>query len=130
MPQSCSGRGAQTRGYPGQIALSDVIVWRKPVIPKCSSGLFVEGAQERAFVRLRRASGFLLNGQEKVTKEKATKEKATLPGACRATPVKSVRRGRAFRSGILPVRKGADIHVDSPAGLSSTTHRITRGLKI
>jgi hypothetical protein len=125
MPQSCSGRGAQTRVYPGQIALSDVIVLRKPVIPKCSSGLFVEGAQERAFVRLRRASGFLLNGQEKVTKEKAT-----LPGACRATPVKSVRRGRAFRSGILPVRKGADIHVDSPAGLSSTTHRLTRGLKI
>jgi hypothetical protein len=41
-----------------------------------------------------------------------------------------VRRGRAFRSGILPVRKGADIHVDSPAGLSSTTHRLTRGLKI
>jgi hypothetical protein len=28
-------------------------------------------------------------------------------------PSKSVRRGRAFRTGILPVRKGADIHVDS-----------------
>jgi hypothetical protein len=76
-------------------------------------------------VRLRRASDFLLNGQEKVTKEKAT-----LLGACRAAPDKSVSRGRAFRQGILPWRKGADIHVDSPAGLSSTTHRLTRGLKI
>jgi hypothetical protein len=66
-----------------------------------------------------------LNGQEKVTKEKAT-----LLGACRAAPDKSVSRGRAFRQGILPWRKGVDIHVDSPAGLSSTTHRLTRGLKI
>ncbi len=78
--------------------------------------------EAKAFVRLRRASGFLLNGQEKVTKEKAT-----LLGACRAAPGKSVSRGRAFRQGILPWRKGADIPVDSPAGLSSTTHRLTRG---
>jgi len=36
-----------------------------------------------------------------------------------AMPGKSVRQGRAFRQGILPWRKGVDIPVDSPAGLSS-----------
>jgi hypothetical protein len=32
---------------------------------------------------------------------------------CRRLPGKSVSRGRAFRTGILPVRKGADIPVGS-----------------
>jgi hypothetical protein len=48
--------------------------------------------------------------------EKVTKEKATLLGACRAAPDKSVSRGRAFRQGFLPWRKGAGIHADSPDG--------------
>ena len=45
-----------------------------------------------------------------------------LPGILRG---KFVRRGRAFRQGILPWRKGVDIPVDSPAGLSSPPHRRT-----
>ena len=49
-----------------------------------------------------------------VAKEKVTKEKGhpawRLPGIL---PGKSVSRGRAFRTGILPVRKGVDIPVDS-----------------
>jgi len=49
-----------------------------------------------------------------VAKEKVTKEKGhpawRLPGIL---PGKSVSRGRAFRQGILPWRKGADIPVDS-----------------
>jgi hypothetical protein len=49
-----------------------------------------------------------------VAKEKVTKEKGhpawRLLGIL---PNKSVSRGRAFRTGILPVRKGVDIHVDS-----------------
>ncbi len=81
----------------------------------------VHSNQER-FDLLRRASDFSLRGQRKVTKREAT-----LLGACRAAPVKSVSRGRAFRQGFLPWRKGADIHVSSPSGLSSTTHRLTRG---
>jgi hypothetical protein len=65
-----------------------------------------------------------------VAKEKVTKEKGhpawRLPGIgqplpalpplrhpCRRLPGKSVSRGRAFRTGILPVRKGVDIPVDS-----------------
>ena len=65
-------------------------------------------SQSRAFALLRSASYFLLGGQEKVAKEKATPL-----GACRAMPGKFVSRGRAFRSGILPERKGIDIHVDA-----------------
>jgi hypothetical protein len=49
-----------------------------------------------------------------VTKEKVTKEKGhpawRLPGIL---PGKFVSRGRAFRTGILPVRKGIDILVDT-----------------
>ena len=49
-----------------------------------------------------------------VAKEKVTKEKGhpawRLPGIL---PGKSVSRGRAFRTGILPVRKGTDIPVGS-----------------
>ena len=59
-------------------------------------------------------------------KEKYPRENDTPLGACRASlPGKSVRRGRAFRTSILPVRKGVDIPVDSPAGLSSPPHRRT-----
>jgi hypothetical protein len=68
---------------------------------------------------MRRASGFLLHGQEKVTKEKAT-----LLDACRAAPDKSVSRGRAFRSGILPVRKGADIGQPLLRCLNSGIHAL------
>jgi len=56
--------------------------------------------ESRAFVLLRRASYFLLRGQEKVTKEKATPL-----GACRATPAKSVSRGQAFQQGSCPDEK-------------------------
>ena len=78
-------------------------------------------SQSRAFALLRSASYFLLGGQEKVAKEKATPL-----GACRAMPGKFVSRGRAFRSGILPERKGAGIHAGSRcAALSSPTHRRT-----
>ncbi|RDD80224.1 hypothetical protein DVJ77_18110 [Dyella tabacisoli] len=59
------------------------------------------------------SSHFLLNGQEKVTKEKATPMQRS-PGIL---PCECVRLGRAFRQGILPWRKGIDIHVDAPAGL-------------
>jgi hypothetical protein len=60
-----------------------------PVVPRDFS------LKQERFVRLRRASNFLLSGQEKVTKEKAP-----LHGACRASPDKSVSRGRAFRQDI------------------------------
>jgi hypothetical protein len=67
-------------------------------------------SEQRAFVRLRRPSYFLFAWP----KRKITKEKChpawRLPGFL---PGKSVSRGRAFRTGILPVRKGVDIPVDS-----------------
>jgi len=66
-----------------------------------------------------------LRGQEKVTKEKAT-----LLGACRAAPDKSVSRGRAFRQHIPVLTKRHRRHADAPAGLSSTAHRLTRGVEI
>src|SRR6185312_7765411 len=60
-----------------------------------------------------------------VAKEKVTKEKGhpgwRLPGLL---PGKSVRRGRAFRAGILPTRKGESIHgLARCAALSSLPHR-------
>jgi hypothetical protein len=67
-------------------------------------------AKERAFVLLWRPGYFLFAWP----KRKITKEKGhpawRLPGFL---PGKSVSRGRAFRTGILPVRKGVDILVDS-----------------
>src|SRR6185437_2202920 len=46
-----------------------------------------------------------------------------LPGSAR-----QVRESRpGFSTGLLSWRKGAGIHADTPAGLSSTTHRLTRG---
>ena len=64
----------------------------------------------KAFALLRRASYFLFAWP----KRKVTKEKShptwRLPGLL---PGKSVSRGRAFRTGILPVRKGIDILVDA-----------------
>jgi hypothetical protein len=67
-------------------------------------------SKARAFVCLRQPSYFLFAWP----KRKITKEKShpawRLPGIL---PGKSVSRGRAFRQGILPWRKGADIPVDS-----------------
>ncbi|MGN6705034.1 MAG: hypothetical protein ACTHJO_03165 [Rhodanobacter sp.] len=66
-----------------------------------------------------RAKGFRLPAAAEllslcVAKEKVTKEKGhpawRLPGLL---PGKSVSRGRAFRAGILPARKGIDISVDA-----------------
>ena len=63
--------------------------------------IWIFSARARAFVLLRRASHFLLRGQEKVTKEKATPL-----GACRPTMGgKSVSRGRAFRPDSCPGEK-------------------------
>jgi hypothetical protein len=106
-----------------------------------------ETLNARAFVRLRRPSYLSLawpraRPERARTAKPARRAESRMPGvkisnqqrrppmlcACRASlPGKSVRRGRAFRQGILPWRKGVDIPVDSPAGLSSPPHRRTGG---
>ena len=61
-----------------------------------------------------------------VAKRKVTKREGhpawRLPGFL---PGKSVRAGRVFRQGILPLRKRIGIPADPPAGLSTDPHRRT-----
>ncbi len=81
--------------------------------------------EARAFVRLWRASDFLLRGQDKVTKKKAT-----LLGACRAAPDKSVSRGRAFRQHIHVLAKRSRHPCRLPCGPVVHDSPPHKGLKI
>ena len=79
----------------------------------------------RAFVHRRWPSDFSLRGQRKVTKREAT-----LFGACRARATASALPQLRHPCRRRVLAKRSRHRADSPLCLSSTTHRLTRGVEI